>query len=97
MARKFSNAEFGATPSAPAAPFWTRLFDRVGEGLREWVERRQDRAAFLKLRSLDDRQLRDIGLTRADVEEAANLPVWQSASEEVQRRSRLRRRGERFW
>lgn len=94
MARRLDGAEFGATPTTP---YWTQLYDRASKGLQEWVERRQDRAAFLKLRSLDDRQLRDIGLTREDVEEAANLPIWQSASEEVQRRARHRRRSERFW
>jgi uncharacterized protein YjiS (DUF1127 family) len=45
------------------------LFD----GLAGWAERRRQRNA---LHALDDALLRDIGLSRADVEREATKPFW---------------------
>jgi uncharacterized protein YjiS (DUF1127 family) len=42
--------------------------------LREWRGRARDRA---QLASLDDRMLRDIGLTRADAEFLSSKPFWR--------------------
>jgi uncharacterized protein YjiS (DUF1127 family) len=42
--------------------------------LRQWRRRAHDRA---ELASLDDRMLRDIGLTRADAEFLSNKPFWR--------------------
>jgi len=42
--------------------------------LREWRRRSRERA---ELAALDDRSLKDIGLTRADVEFLANKPFWR--------------------
>ena len=42
--------------------------------LREWRRRSRERA---ELAALDDRTLRDIGLTRADAEFLANKPFWR--------------------
>jgi uncharacterized protein YjiS (DUF1127 family) len=42
--------------------------------LREWRRRAGDRA---RLAELDDRMLKDIGLTRADAEFLANKPFWK--------------------
>ena len=39
-----------------------------------WRERRQQRQALLRL---DDRMLRDIGLSRADVEGEVSKPFWR--------------------
>ena len=44
------------------------------ETLREWRRRARDRA---QLARLDDRMLRDIGLTPADAEFLANKPFWR--------------------
>ena len=48
--------------------------DRVLATLREWHQRSRERA---ELAALDDRMLRDIGLTRGDREFLANKPFWQ--------------------
>lgn len=48
--------------------------DWVRATLREWRRRSRDRA---QLTVLDDRMLRDIGLTRADAEFLANKPFWR--------------------
>jgi len=42
--------------------------------LREWRRRARDRS---QLAQLDDRMLRDIGLTRADAEFLSNKPFWR--------------------
>jgi uncharacterized protein YjiS (DUF1127 family) len=47
---------------------------RVVSTLREWRRRARDRS---QLAQLDDRMLRDIGLTRADAEFLSNRPFWQ--------------------
>jgi uncharacterized protein YjiS (DUF1127 family) len=47
---------------------------RVFATLREWRRRARDRA---QLASLDDRMLRDIGLTRGDAEFLSNKAFWR--------------------
>jgi uncharacterized protein YjiS (DUF1127 family) len=42
--------------------------------LREWWRRNRERA---QLAALDDRMLKDIGLTRADAEFLSNKPFWR--------------------
>lgn len=42
--------------------------------VREWRRRSRDR---VQLAALDDRMLRDIGLTRGDREFLANKPFWR--------------------
>ncbi|MGA7867862.1 MAG: DUF1127 domain-containing protein [Stellaceae bacterium] len=42
--------------------------------LRDWSRRSRDRA---ELAELDDRMLKDIGLTRADAEFLSNKPFWR--------------------
>ena len=42
--------------------------------LREWRRRNRERA---ELAALDERTLKDIGLTRADAEFLSNKPFWR--------------------
>jgi uncharacterized protein YjiS (DUF1127 family) len=46
----------------------------VGAVLREWRRRKNGR---LKLARLDERMLRDIGLTRVDADYEINKPFWR--------------------
>ena len=48
-----------------------RVFDR----LFSWTDRRRQR---LHLAQLDDRLLRDIGISRAEVEHEVSRPFWQN-------------------
>ena len=48
---------------------------RLVATLREWRRRARDRG---QLARLDDRMLRDIGLTRADAEFLSSKPFWRS-------------------
>lgn len=64
--------------------------------VRNWwnirVEQRTNRAAFQSVLSLDDNMLKDIGVTRDDVNWANKLPLEQNASLELQRVAALRNR-----
>lgn len=56
------------------------------------AEQRINRAAFQHLISLDDDMLKDIGVTRDDVNWASRLPTDQNASLELQRVAAMRNR-----
>ena len=47
---------------------------RLFGALREWRRRSKGRA---QLATLDDRMLKDIGISRADAEFLANKPFWR--------------------
>jgi len=49
-------------------------WDHTVATLREWSRRNRERA---ELAALDDRMLKDIGLTRADAEFLSNKPFWR--------------------
>jgi uncharacterized protein YjiS (DUF1127 family) len=48
--------------------------NHVVETLGEWRRRTRERA---ELAALDDRMLKDIGLTRTDAEFLSNKPFWR--------------------
>ena len=47
---------------------------RIGGTILLWLRRRRERRELLRL---DDRTLRDIGLTRVDAEFLINKPFWR--------------------
>ena len=49
-------------------------WDHAVASLGEWCRRTRQRA---ELAALDDRMLKDIGLTRADAEFLSNKPFWR--------------------
>ena len=52
----------------------TDAWDHPGATLRDWRRRTRMRG---ELAQLDDRMLKDIGLTRADAEFLSNKPFWR--------------------
>jgi uncharacterized protein YjiS (DUF1127 family) len=52
----------------------TDVANHLRATLREWRRRSRERA---QLAELDDRVLKDIGLTRADAEFLSNKPFWR--------------------
>ena len=66
------------TPSRPrqhnAVLALTEAANHAVATLREWRRRSRERA---ELAELDDRMLKDIGLSRADAEFLSNKPFWR--------------------
>jgi uncharacterized protein YjiS (DUF1127 family) len=58
---------------SPLAP-WARRMARIPRHLGEWRERARSRRLLLQL---DDRMLRDVGLSRADVARECDKYFWQ--------------------
>jgi uncharacterized protein YjiS (DUF1127 family) len=54
--------------------FVDSVLESIMDGLLTWQRRHKDR---LHLLSLDDRLLRDIGISLADVEGEASKPFWR--------------------
>ncbi|MBX2837615.1 MAG: DUF1127 domain-containing protein [Gammaproteobacteria bacterium] len=61
-----------------------RIWSRLVEMQKTRIQRKIDRDAFSHLVSLDDALLKDIGVTRADVEWAMKLPLSINASDQLQ-------------
>jgi uncharacterized protein YjiS (DUF1127 family) len=79
-----------ALPSAFAQAFagFTVMAARFG---RHVVTAWRHRGDFVLLSSLDDRMLRDIGLTRGDLNDALAEPLWRDPTAVLVRRQRERR------
>lgn len=68
---------------------WTRkAVSAIKEGYARSMKRREDRDAFKNLLALDERMLKDIGVSRNDVIWASNLPLSINASEELEKIAR---------
>ena len=83
-----AHCEALSTPIADTESLSGRLMRVVQRYFRLRKARRIDRDAFRHLLKLDDSLLQDIGVTRADVEWAARLPLSQDASDALQLLSR---------
>jgi uncharacterized protein YjiS (DUF1127 family) len=60
---------------APARAPWVEKLEAVLDQLSAWRERRRQRR---RLADLDDHLLRDIGLSRAEVELECHKPFWRA-------------------
>lgn len=69
------------------------ILNSVGTTWNTWQKRRTDRQAFQHMLALDDKLLRDIGLTRADVIWADKLPLSQNAAAELEKIALQNKRG----
>ena len=59
---------------APSLPLSSGLV-RAFEAIERMIQRHRERKA---LSAMDDRLLRDIGVTRADVDQEINKPAWRA-------------------
>ena len=64
----------GAIPRHRERKAATDMAGRMLATFREWRRRARDRA---ELATLDNRMLKDIGLTRAEAEFLSNKPFWR--------------------
>lgn len=71
-------SDMGYVPASEAGPSAVQqapgFLSRALDTLAEWHERARQRR---RLMELDDRLLKDIGLTRADVARETSKPFWQ--------------------
>ena len=67
-------ALYRATAAPGRRPFWRRPIAHLTGALERLRQRQEQRRS---LAMLDDRLLRDIGLTRADVENQLRQPFWR--------------------
>ncbi len=82
----------------PTPPRWRRILSSLAEGFRAWRNRR----AVTGLLDLDDRMLRDIGLTRSDVTSAlagkrSEDPSMRLAATTGERRKARLQAGRETW
>ncbi|WP_118134751.1 hypothetical protein [Oceanicella sp. SM1341] len=80
------------TRSATGGP-WGGWLRAVSARMAERRRQRLDRAAFRNLLHKDEWVLRDLGVTRHDVEQAAGLPLSRNAAEELRRLALANRLG----
>lgn len=74
---------YGETRATLVAPFSTPLARLLMQmaGLAVKVARSlENRSALTQLAQLDDHMLRDIGVTRGDVRDAASEPLWRDGT-----------------
>jgi len=62
----------------------TNPLKRIGAYLAKRHNRRVDRSAMRELLSMDDKTLKDIGISRGDVQWASNLPLSTSPTTELE-------------
>ena len=66
---------------------WSRTIGKISQFLSHRKELREKRDACNAMLLLEDAMLRDIGVTRANVEWASKLPLEMNAAEELRRLS----------
>jgi uncharacterized protein YjiS (DUF1127 family) len=77
---------------APFAQGFASVATVVGLAFRRLVHAWRHRRDAVVLASLDDRMLADVGLTRADLNDALSEPLWRDPTAVLARRQGERRR-----
>jgi uncharacterized protein YjiS (DUF1127 family) len=82
MSQIVTNQSPSRHDTSHATRSWSRFVHAVDDGLESvvdilltWQRRHKDR---MHLMALDDRLLRDIGISTADVDREASKPFWRS-------------------
>ena len=77
---------------APDATAFGHPLQRLANALKSRAEERSRRRRMTRLRALDDHMLKDIGVTRGEVDIALSSPWDRNASDMLTRMSLERRR-----
>lgn len=78
-------------PTYPAASGVARVFGNVALRIADVFRAYKNRRAMAELAHLDERMLRDIGLTRGDLRDAISEPLWRDPTNILVKRSHERR------
>lgn len=78
--------------SAPSVHQPRRPLEDLATSLADRIRRIRRRRKFKNLLDLDDHMLKDVGVTRSEVELAANMPLSVNAATELRRMSLERKR-----
>jgi uncharacterized protein YjiS (DUF1127 family) len=72
-------------------PFITALLAAIVSGLRTFAQALKNRRDAAALAGMDERMLRDIGLTRSDLRDAYAEPLWRDPTDILASRVKDRR------
>ncbi|MBV9348689.1 MAG: DUF1127 domain-containing protein [Pseudolabrys sp.] len=91
-------ATFPILPLAASATLrgLTAILAPLGAWLKAVTRARQNRAQARALASIDSRMLADMGITRADVQDAFSEPFWEDPTALLRERALERRLGRRL-
>ncbi len=78
-------------PSAASPHFFSTPLSALLASLRKLVLTLKNRRQAAKLADMDERMLRDIGLTRSDLRDAYAEPLWRDPTDILAGRARDRR------
>ncbi|MGU3496556.1 DUF1127 domain-containing protein [Xanthobacteraceae bacterium A53D] len=87
-------ASLGEFSTAVADPFGTRIihaFNAAGRFLRRVIQAYAHRSELSQLGAMSDSMLRDIGINRSDLRDAAATPWWTDPTEVLVTRAVERR------
>ncbi|MEM9605319.1 MAG: DUF1127 domain-containing protein [Pseudomonadota bacterium] len=85
-----NRVEIAPLSSANGLAFAANAWRRITGALRAWRRRRK----LTQLHDLDDKMLRDIGVTRAELHRVTRLPLSVNAAVELQKLALSRRQQE---
>jgi uncharacterized protein YjiS (DUF1127 family) len=78
-------------PLARTLSAWRQICGRAAAGLKAaiaaWAQTRRHHREVAVLQTFDERMLRDVGLTRVDVECAASTPFWRDPAAALEGRA----------
>jgi uncharacterized protein YjiS (DUF1127 family) len=79
-------------PSAARPPYFAALLSALVASLRKVAQAWKNRRDAAALAGMDERMLRDIGLTRSDLRDAYAEPLWRDPTDILAARVKDRRR-----